>query len=149
MIKRIKDIYQKQREIILYGVFGVITTVANFVVFLVMTKLFGEELVLLNNAAAWIAGVVVAFITNKLFVFNAKSWKLKTALKEFAEFVGARLLSFGFEEFGMWLFITLLHFGDKSLSVFAFTISGQFIVKFLLSIVVVILNYFFSKYFTL
>lgn len=146
MIKRLKDVYKKQREIILYGIFGVITTVANFLVFLVATKLFGEELVLINNALAWIAGVVVAFVTNKLFVFNSKSWKPKTAIKELAEFVAARLLSFGFEEFGMWLFVTVLHMGDKALSLFAFSISGQIIVKFFLSIVVVILNYFFSKF---
>lgn len=146
MIEKIKKLYEKYKEIILYGIFGVITTIANFVVFLIATKLFGEELVLVNNALAWIAGVVVAFVTNKLFVFNSKSWSAKTAFKEFAEFVAARLVSFGFEEFGMWLCITVLHLSDKSLSLFAFSVSGQIIVKFFLSIVVVILNYFFSKF---
>lgn len=147
MIEKVKKLYEKYKEIILYGIFGVITTVANFVVFLIATKLFGEELVLVNNALAWIAGVVVAFVTNKLFVFKSKSWIPKTAVKEFAEFVAARLVSFGFEEFGMWLCITVLHLSDKSLSLFAFSVSGQIIVKFFLSIVVVILNYFFSKFF--
>ena len=110
------------------------------------TKLFGEELVLINNAIAWIAGVVTAFVTNKLYVFNSKSWKPKIAIKEFAEFTGARLFSFVFEEVGMWIFVTVLHFSDKSLSVLAFDISGQLIAKILLSIVVVAMNYFFSKF---
>ena len=146
MIKKLTDLYTKHREIILYGIFGVITTIANFVVFLIATKLFGERLVLINNALAWIAGVVVAFVTNKLYVFNSKSWSPKLALKEFGEFVAARLVSFGFEEFGMWLCLTVLHLSDKSLSLLAFSVSGQIIVKFFLSIVVVILNYFFSKF---
>ena len=146
MIEKIKMLCHKYREILLYGFFGVLTTIANFAVFLIATELFGEELVLVNNALAWIAGVVVAFVTNKLYVFNSKSWRLKLALKEFSEFVAARLVSFGFEELGMWLCLTVLHLSDKSLSLFAFSISGQIIVKLLLSVVVVILNYFFSKF---
>lgn len=146
MKQKIKDIYKRYREIILYALFGVLTTIANFVVFLVSTKILGEELVLINNAFAWVAGVVVAFVTNKLYVFNSKSWQPKIAVKEFAEFTGARIFSFIFEEVGMWLFVTVLHFSDKSWSVFAFTISGQIIAKFFLSILVVIMNYFFSKF---
>ncbi len=146
MIDKIQSLYKKYREIILYAIFGVITTVANFLVFLVASKLLGEEWFLLNNALAWIAGVLVAFVTNKLYVFNSKTWSPKIALKEFFEFVVARLLSFGFEELGMWFFISVLQLGDKSLSIFTLTISGQIIVKFFLSVVVVILNYFFSKF---
>ena len=144
--QKIKDYYKKRREIILYALFGVLTTLANLFAFLLTTKLFGEELVLINNAIAWIAGVVTAFVTNKLYVFNSKSWKPKIAIKEFAEFTGARPFSFVFEEVGMWVFVTVLHFSDKSLSVLAFDISGQLIAKILLSIVVVAMNYFFSKF---
>ena len=146
MIETIPNLYNKYREIILYGVFGVITTIVNFLVFLAASKLLGEEWFLLNNALAWIAGVVVAFVSNKLYVFNSKTWSPKIAVKEFFEFVVARLLSFGFEELGMWFFISILQLGEKSLSVFTLTISGQIIVKFFLSVVVVILNYFFSKF---
>ncbi len=146
MIDKIQGICKKYREIILYGIFGVITTIANFLVFFVTSKFFGEEWFLLNNALAWVAGVIVAFVTNKLYVFNSKTWSPKIALKEFFEFVVARLLSFVFEEFGMWLFISVLQLGEKSLSIFSLIISGQIIVKFFLSVVVVILNYFFSKF---
>ncbi len=146
MIKRIKKLVIKYKEIILYALFGVLTTVANFAAFWVSTHLLGEELYLLNNAIAWVTGVAVAFVTNKLWVFNSKSWSLKKVSKELSEFVAARLLSFGFEEAGMWLFIDVLAYSDKSLSAFGYTVSGQIIVKFLLSVVVVILNYFFSKF---
>ena len=91
-------------------------------------------------------GVIFAFVTNKLFVFESKSWSSKTAGKEFVEFVGARLFSFGVEEGGMWLFVDILAFGEKSLTLFGFTITGQIISKLALAVIVVILNYFFSKF---
>ena len=146
MINKLKSMYIKYKEFILYALFGVITTLANLFTYLGTTALFGEKYVLINNALAWIAGVVVAFVTNKLYVFNSKSWKLKVALKEFAEFVAARLFSFAFEEFGMLFFVSILHFSEKSLELLGFTIPGHFIAKVILSIFVVIFNYFFSKF---
>lgn len=145
-MNKIKSLAVKYREIILYALFGVLTTVANFASFWLSTRILGEELYLVNNAIAWIAGVAVAFVTNKLWVFESKQWQLKIVVKELSEFVVARLLSFGFEEAGMWLFIDLLSYSSKSFSAFGYTVSGQIIVKFLLSVVVVILNYFFSKF---
>ena len=137
-----KNLCVKYKEIILYGIFGVLTTIANFVAFWISTRFLGEEMYLLNNAIAWVAGVAVAFVTNKIWVFNSKSWALKNTIKELSEFV----VSFFFEEFGMWLFIDVLSFGEKSLTLFGIVISGQIIVKLLLSVIVVILNYFFSKF---
>lgn len=146
MKQKIIDYYKRRREIILYALFGILTTLANLFAFLITTKLFGEEMVLLNNAIAWIAGVVTAFVTNKLYVFNSKSWKPGVAVKEFAEFTGARLFSFIFEEAGMWFFVSILHISDKSLSLFVFEIPGQIIAKIILSVVVVAMNYVFSKF---
>lgn len=143
---KIKELFLKYKEIIVYLVFGVLTTVVNFLAFWIFSKLLGEELYLVNNAIAWIVSVVFAFITNKLFVFDSKSWALKTAGKELVEFIGARLFSFGVEEGGMWLFIDLLNFGAKGITVFGVFISGQMIVKLILAVIVVILNYFFSKF---
>ena len=146
MIKKIKELFIKYKEIILYALFGVLTTIANLLAFLLTTHIFGERLYLFNNAVAWIAGVVVAFITNKLWVFNSKCWKLKVWGKEFAEFVTARLLSFVFEEAGMVFFVDVLNVGEKAINIFGFSITGQIIVKLLLSVVVVILNYVASKF---
>ena len=146
MIKPVKELFLKYRELIFYFIFGALTTLVNFAAFWIFTRLLGEELYLVNNAIAWVAGVVFAFVTNKLFVFDSKSWEPKTAIKELAEFFGARLFSFGVEEGGMWLFISALGFGEKNFSIFEFSISGQIIVKLILAVIVVVLNYFFSKF---
>ena len=145
-MSKIKELIIKYKEIITYLIFGVLTTLVNLATFWVFTKILGEEFYLINNAIAWIVGVVFAFVTNKLFVFDSKSWNIKTAGKEFVEFVGARLFSFGVEEGGMWLFVDILAFGEKSLTLFGFTITGQIIAKLALAVIVVILNYFFSKF---
>ncbi len=145
-MNKIKELVIKYKEFVLYAVFGVVTTLANLFAFLLSDFILGQDLYLVSNAIAWIVGVVVAFVTNKLWVFNSKSWKLKVFLKEFFEFVGARIFSFGVEEAGMWLFVDVIGFDDKSLSVFGFVITGVWIAKILLSVIVVILNYFFSKF---
>ena len=143
---KIKELIVKYKELLLYLIFGVLTTLVNLATFWVFTKILGEELYLINNAIAWVVGVIFAFITNKLFVFESKSWSSKTAGKELVEFVGARLFSFGVEEAGMWLFVDVIGFGEKSLNVFGFVITGVVITKFLLSVLVVVINYFFSKF---
>ena len=143
---KIKELIVKYKELLIYLVFGVLTTLVNFLTYWIFTKILGEELYLINNAIAWVVGVVFAFVTNKLFVFESKTWKSKIAGKEFIEFVGARLFSFGVEEGGMWLFVDVLAFGEKSVNLFGITITGQIIAKLVLAVIVVILNYFFSKF---
>ncbi len=146
-MKTITTIFIKYKEIITYIIFGVLTTVVNFFAFWLFTKIFGENLYLVNNAIAWVVGVVFAYVTNKLFVFESKSWNLKLITKEITGFLGARIFSFLVEEGGMFLFISGLGLGEKSLELLDFTITGQFIVKILLAIIVVVLNYVFSKFF--
>lgn len=142
----IKILFIKYKELITYVIFGVLTTVVNFFAFWIFTKIFGEDLYLVNNAIAWVVGVVFAYITNKLFVFESKSWDLKVITKEITGFLGARIFSFLVEEGGMLLFISILGFGGKSLTLLGFTITGQFIVKILLAVIVVVMNYIFSKF---
>lgn len=143
----IKKLFIKYKELITYVIFGVLTTLVNFFAFWLFTKIFGEEFYLVNNAIAWVVGVIFAYITNKLFVFESKSWNLKVITKEITGFLGARIFSFLVEEGGMFLFITVLGLGEKSLTLLSLTITGQFIVKILLAVIVVILNYIFSKFF--
>lgn len=146
MISKIKELCIKYKEIILYVFFGVFTTVANMLVFYVSTALLGEELYMLNNFFAWVAGVVVAYITNKLFVFDSKSWKPKIFIKEFSEFVLARVFSFVVEEVGLIICVDGFGLGSNSISFFGIEITGQFIIKLILSVIVVTMNYFFSKF---
>lgn len=145
-MKKIIELIGKYKELILYIVFGGLTTAVNFVAFWICGRFLGEDLYLVSNAIAWFISVVFAYITNKLFVFEAKDFSLKVLIKEILAFFGARIFSFGVEEGGLWLMIDLLKFGEFSINVFGFEIGGQLIAKLVLAVVVVILNYFASKF---
>ncbi len=144
------------KEFITYIVFGVMTTVVNFVTFYIFKKVFvsigwtgilngiipeGSALFRLlsdgsdyldANFIAWIAAVIFAFITNKLWVFESKSWKPAVAGKEFVSFMGARVFSFVIETIFMFVLVTLLS-------------CHEFIAKVIVGVIVIILNYIFSK----
>lgn len=128
------------RETVLYIVFGVLTTIINYVVFGLVTYLFGGAQALWANVIAFIAAVIFAFITNKLFVFESKCWQKSVIVKESLSFLSARLFSFGIEELGLWICM-LLNIHNRSIC----GINGIMIAKAALAVIVVILNYFFSK----
>ena len=149
--KNLKSFVNKflNKEVILYIVFGVLTTVVNLVVFTICNRafdgtnflnsdflsfLFLGKPYLLSNTIAWIVAVVFAFFTNKMFVFQSKSFEIKNLLKELASFLGARVFSLIVEQIGLFILI------DKVLL-------NELVSKIILGIVVVILNYFFSKLF--
>ena len=111
-----------------------------------MNKTIGEAAYLVNNVIAWFVAVVFAYITNKLWVFDSKSWKFKVLLKEVPEFFLARVFSLLVEEGGLWLFIEKMGFDEFSFTVLGFEVTGKLIAKIVLAVIVVILNYFFSKF---
>lgn len=148
-----KDLIKKliNKETITYIVFGGLTTVVNLVVFkffdLIFTSVAQTDLTLLTNFIAWVAAVIFAFVTNKLWVFESKSWAGSVLKKEIPSFVGARLFSLGVEELGLLVFITLLGFDRFDWNVFGlFTLGGKMMVKIGLAVIVVIMNYVFSKF---
>ena len=73
--KKIKELVIKYKELITYVVFGGLTTVVNLIVFKLAGMALGDERYLISNTIAWIAAVIFAFITNKLWVFESKSFK--------------------------------------------------------------------------
>ena len=146
MMNVIKAVFNKYKEPILYVVFGVLSTVVNFAVFYLMNRAAGEELYLVNNVVAWLAAVIFAYIANKLWVFESKSFKAKVILKEISEFFAARIFSFAVEEGGLWLFVDKLGFDNFSFSIFGFEVTGKLIAKLALAVIVIILNYIFSKF---
>lgn len=141
-----KKLIKKYKEIILYIFFGVLTTIVNFVIYFIMNALLGEDMYLVSNVIAWIGAVAFAYITNKIWVFESKSRESKTLLREIGEFVSARLLSLGIEEAGLYIFVDLLKFSTFSFSFLRLTITGDVIAKVIMQIIVVILNYIFSKF---
>ena len=109
------------RETILYIVFGVATTVVNYIVFhLLYNVLWQQENSLTANAAAFVAAVIFAFVVNKLFVFESKSWSAATLKREVPSFLAGRIGSFGIEEAGLFLAEKIFKLGG----VIAITVGG-------------------------
>lgn len=137
------------RETVLYLIFGVATTVVNYVVFhLLYNVLWRQQNSLIANAAAFVAAVIFAFVVNKMFVFESKSWNLATLKKEVPSFLAARIGSFGIEEAGLFLAEKVLKLGGVvAISVAGVSFDWITVVKIGLAFVVVALNYVFCKLF--
>jgi len=129
-------------ETISYLFFGVLTTVVNYIVFWLALRLMGENNALWANVIAFVAAVIFAYVTNKLFVFDSKSWAWAVLRREFPSFVGGRLFSFGLEELGLWLCVDVLAVGQYTL----LGIDGVMIAKAVLNVVVIVVNYILSKF---
>ena len=131
------------RETILYVFIGIITVLVNYIVFSLLVFLWGIDVSLLANFLAFLVAVVVAFVTNKLFVFRSTSWTAPVLKREIPSFLFARVLSFLFEELALWLCLALLHLDAVSF----LGITGIHYAKIVLSAIVIILNYVFSKFY--
>lgn len=132
MMNKILTILEKyiNRETISYLFFGVVTTIVNYIVYYGLR--FFNVHYLAANTIAWVAAVTTAYVTNKLWVFQSKSWESSVVLREIALFAGARIVSLGIETVIMVLTVELLHFDDR-------------IMKIVAQVIVVIVNYIFSK----
>ena len=118
------------RESILYIIFGVATTTVNYVVFhLLYNVLWHQNHSLTANTAAFVAAVIFAFVVNKLFVFESKSWSAETLRREIPSFLAARIGSFGIEETGLFLAEKVLKLGG----IVAITVAGLPVQRKLLS----------------
>ena len=143
-MKKIKELFLKYKEIIMYLVFGVLTTVVNwgsYAVFEISLETFITDTILLSSVAnvpSWITAVLFAFITNKLWVFESRSFKGTLLLKELGAFVASRLITGAIEGFG----VPLLMIAGLNQSILG--IEGM-LAKVLISVIVVILNYILSK----
>ena len=87
MIQKIKAMIVKYWEGLIYLVFGVLTTVVNYVIYLPVYNILGLSAALIN-AIAWVGAVAFAYLTNKPFVFKSHDWSLKTVVPELTKFVG-------------------------------------------------------------
>ena len=141
----IKNLIIKYKELIIYGIFGVCTTLVDFITYKLFNVILGVDYYLLSNIIAWLVSVIFAYVTNKLFVFESKSWQTKVVVKEVSSFFAARVFSLVVAEAGLFLLVDVCSMKELALEIWGFTIGGDMIAKALLAVVVVILNYFFSK----
>ncbi len=130
-------------EMVTYVFYGVLTTAINLLVFWMFCGIFGvptkdpepqdTPLFIAANTIAFILALIFAFVTNKLIVFKSKSLQAKLVFKEFISFTVARLVTFGCETLIVGI-APLIHF-------------NVLLAKIIAQIIVVILNYIFSKVF--
>lgn len=133
MLAKIKELFQKNKEIILYLIFGVGTTAVDWTIrFIFLKEDMPMTLVHTIDAAAWVSAVAFAYITNRIFVFESKTKGLPSVLSELAKFAGSRIVTFIIQE----IIVAVIY---KLLPPIAVTIVS--------SLIVVILNYILSKLF--
>ena len=136
------------RETVLYLIFGVLTTLVNYVVFHLIYTAMGSKGSVAANAVAFVAAVIFAFVVNKLFVFESKSWSAAVLKKEVTAFLASRLASFALEEVGLLVSEHVLHLNRVTLfSLGELAVDGITVAKLALSVIVVVLNYVFCKWF--
>lgn len=124
-------IFKKHKETILYLFFGAFTTLVNIVSYLFFTRFILFNF-MVANALAWILAVLFAYVTNKFFVFKSRRVELIFLIKEFFSFISFRLISALIEMIIMYIMIDLFFVNDV-------------IVKVITNIIVIVLNYLFSK----
>ena len=159
----LKALFEKHREVILYLIFGVLTTfVGWFVYFIILIPgkallgipaedtASGRYLVLYTAAQIiqWIAAVLFAFVTNRKFVFDGEG--TDPVWKQLTVFAGGRLLSFGADYlvtfFGA-LGLSLLFPALNALVLFGRPWNlNEILAKFVAAVIVIVSNYFFSKF---
>ena len=89
---KIIEALRKNKQLLLYLFFGICTTAINTICYWLLYDVlpFGN---LLSTILAWLAAVIFAFITNKLFVFESKRTSTQKCINEVVSFFGCRLLT--------------------------------------------------------
>ena len=128
----IKRLFDKYKDVIPYAIFGVLTTVINWAVYKLTYGVMNIRNVP-STCIAWVAAVIFAFITNKLWVFNSKSYKKEVLIKEISTFLSARILTGILDVIIMWIAVDKLHYNAD-------------LWKIISNILVIIINYVASKF---
>ena len=132
MVQKLRALLRKYWDIVIYLVFGVLTTLVNYLVYLPVYNLLGVS-ASVSNMIAWVAAVVFAYLTNKPFVFRSHDWSGKTVIPELMKFVGCRVASGVAETVILLVTVDILGWNGN-------------VWKLVTSVLVVILNYVASKF---
>ena len=128
---KIIALIKKYWDILVYLVFGVLTTVVDFLIYFPCYNLLHIPATA-SNVIAWAGAVIFAYLTNKPFVFRSHDWSAKTVIPELTKFVGTRVASGAAESAILWITVDFLGWNGN-------------IWKLVTSVLVVILNYIGSK----
>ena len=132
-LKKLADWYREHREGMRYLVFGLLTTLLNLLIFTICVRIIKIQVVI-SNIISWIIAVLFAYVTNKLYVFESKVIQKKELAKEIISFFNARIVTLVIETIFLW--ITVIKLGWN-----------EIIMKIIANIIVIILNFVFSKIF--
>lgn len=136
MPKSLRNLYFRYEALILYLIFGGLTTVVSFITQFIPAYFLGTGAVatVFCTTFSWICAVTFAFFTNKKYVFKSQTHSKRAFCIEFLSFYGARLVSYFLELTIMLIFATWL-----GLNYYGVKICAQ--------IFIVLSNYLFSKLF--
>lgn len=132
----IKQLWEKYKHIVAYLFWGVVTTVINLAVFQILSSGIHWNYQL-ANVIAWFVSVLVAYFTNKVWVFGSHYTTVSDFLVEMLRFFFYRALTLVIDIVITFIGISVLGFKDPM---------GQFIVKVIDNVIVIIANYVFSKW---
>lgn len=132
--------YVKNKEILLYLFFGVLTTVVSFLTaglskHLLEATGFGKDSVaFVSTIISWICAVTFSYVTSRVWVFESHVTNTKELFGEIISFYGGRGFTLLVEAVMMW---------------FGYSLVGMnyWVAKIIANVVVLILNYVISKLF--
>lgn len=131
MVNKLFALIRRHYDVLSYLFFGVLTTAVNYLVYLPCYNLLHIS-ASISNVIAWVAAVAFAFVTNKPFVFQSHDWSASVVLPELTKFVGCRVGSGVLETAILFVTVDCLQWNGN-------------VIKLIVSVLVVILNYFGSK----
>lgn len=131
-MEKLKELWKKYQEMISYLVFGGLTTLVNYATYFAFTRALGVNEII-SNVIAWLFSVIFAYITNKIWVFNSKTNTFSGIIREISMFFAARVFSGVLDTALLFLLYTCWGISDIFVKIFN-------------GILVVVLNYFFSKF---
>ncbi len=164
-MSKIKDLCNKYREILMYLLFGVLTTVLSWIVYFAVLWTWkaifsipvddtSSGMYIAGYTAAqviqWVAAVLFAFFTNRKWVFTDADRNVSTWL-QLVKFSGGRVVTF-FIDYCVTLFVAM---GAAALmpALTSVALFGrewnlcEIGAKVLAAVIVIICNYIFSKIF--
>ena len=131
MKEKIRELFLRYYDLIMYLVFGVMTTAVNYLVYLPCFNMLGLS-ASVSNMISWVVSVAFAFLTNKPFVFRSHDWSAKVVWPELVKFVGCRVGSGVMETVILFVTVDTLRWNGN-------------IWKLVTSVLVVVVNYVGSK----
>lgn len=124
-------LFRKYKGIISYLFFGVCTTLINIISYYICARQLNMS-TLVSTVTAWVISVLFAYVTNKLYVFESKSWEKNVVVREITSFFTCRIMTGMLDLIIMLVFVDFMGWYDVGVKIFS---NG----------LVVVLNYIASK----